>query len=185
MLVTRPVCFDPIGNFSSTVSQGSACSCFMPRLMRWVSLLILITWTFTVSPIPRISLGWLTRRQAMSVTCRRPSTPPRSTKAPYSVMFLTTPSTTSPSLSRATISARCSARLSSRTARRDTTMLPRRRSIFRIWNGWGMCISGPASRTGRTSTWLPGRNATAPPRSTVNPPLTRPKIAPSTRSSFS
>jgi hypothetical protein len=41
----------------------------------------------------RISEGWLTRRQAMSVTCSRPSTPPRSTKAPYSVMFLTTPST--------------------------------------------------------------------------------------------
>jgi hypothetical protein len=27
----------------------------------------------------------------MSVMCRRPSMPPRSTKAPYSVMFLTTP----------------------------------------------------------------------------------------------
>ena len=38
------------------------------------------------------------------------------------------------------------------------------------------------SRTGRTSTWLPGRKATAPPRSTVKPPLTRPKIVPSTRS---
>ena len=32
------------------------------------------------------------------------------------------------------------------------------------------------SRTGRISTWLPGRNATAPLRSTVKPPLTRPKI---------
>ena len=31
------------------------------------------------------------------------------------------------------------------------------------------------------STWLPGRKATAPPRSTVKPPLTRPKITPSTR----
>ena len=38
------------------------------------------------------------------------------------------------------------------------------------------------SRTGRISTWLPGRNATAPLRSTVNPPLTRPKIMPVTRS---
>ena len=34
------------------------------------------------------------------------------------------------------------------------------------------------SRTGRMSTWLPGRNATAPPRSTAKPPLTRPKIVP-------
>ena len=32
------------------------------------------------------------------------------------------------------------------------------------------------------STWLPGRKATAPLRSTVKPPLTRPKITPVTRS---
>ena len=76
---------------------------------------------------------------------------------------------------------RCSARVSSRIARRDTTILPRRRSILRIWNGCGRSISGPTSRTGRMSTWLPGRKATAPPRSTVKPPLTRPKITPSTR----
>ncbi len=44
-----------------------------------------------------------------------------------------------------------------------------------------MSISGCTSRTGRISTWLPGRNATAPLRSTVKPPLTRPKITPSTR----
>ena len=40
--------------------------------------------------------------------------------------------------------------------------------------GCGVPISGPTSRTGRMSTWLPGKNATAPPRSTVKPPLTRP-----------
>ena len=33
-------------------------------------------------PMTSASLGWLMRRQAMSVTCSRPSTPPRSTKAP-------------------------------------------------------------------------------------------------------
>ena len=71
--------------------------------------------------------------------------------------------------------------VSSSTARRDTTMLPRARSILRIWNGCGVPISGPTSRTGRMSTWLPGRKATAPPRSTVKPPLTRPKIVPLTR----
>ena len=37
---------------------------------------------------------------------------------------------------------RCSARVSSRMARRDTTILPRRRSILRIWNGCGRSISG-------------------------------------------
>ena len=75
-----------------------------------------------------------------------------------------------------------SARLSSSTARRDTTMLPRERSILRIWKGCGVPSSGVMSRTGRISTWLPGRNATAPLRSTVKPPLTRPKIMPVTRS---
>ena len=61
-------------------------------------------------------------------------------------------------------------------------MLLRLRSIFRIWNGCGVFISGPMSRTGRMSTWLPGRNATAPARSTMKPPLTRPKMVPLIRS---
>src|SRR3990170_3115382 len=71
-------------------------------------------------------------------------------------MFLTTPCSTWPSLRLAISSERASARLSSSTARRDTTMLPRERSIFRIWNGCGVPINGPTSRTGRMSTWLPG-----------------------------
>src|SRR6185503_15947859 len=96
-------------------------------------------------------------------------------------MLLTAPERTWPSLRFATSSLRASARLSSSTARRETTMLPRARSIFRIWNGCGVPISGPTSRTGRMSTWLPGRNATAPLRSTVKPPFTRPKITPVTR----
>ena len=61
----------------------------------------------------------------------------------------------------ATSSLRCSARVSSSTARRETTMLPRARSIFRIWKGCGLFISGPTSRTGRMSTWLPGKKAGA------------------------
>ncbi len=77
---------------------------------------------------------------------------------------------------------RSSARVSSMTARRDTTMLPRRRSILRMANCWPGPSAGPTSRTGRTSTWLPGRKATAPDRSTVKPPFTRPKIVPMTRS---
>ena len=40
-------------------------------------------------------------------------------------------------MSEATSSERASARLSSSTARRETTMLPRERSILRIWNGCG------------------------------------------------
>jgi hypothetical protein len=57
-------------------------SCFMPRLMRWVSGLILMIWTLTVWPTDRTSVGWLTRFHEMSVTCSRPSMPPRSTNAP-------------------------------------------------------------------------------------------------------
>jgi hypothetical protein len=71
-----------------------------------------------------------------------------------------------------TSSWRCSARVSSSTVRRETTMLPRRRSILRIWNGCGAFISGVTSRIGRMSTCERGRNATAPSRSTVKPPLT-------------
>ncbi len=53
-------------------------------------------------------------------------------------------------------------------------------AILRIWNGCGVCISGVTSRTGRMSTWLRGRKATAPSRSTVKPPLTWLKITPVT-----
>ena len=42
----------------------------------------------------------------------------------------------------ATSSERASARLSSSTARRETTILPRERSILRIWNGCGVPSSG-------------------------------------------
>src|SRR6185312_14701717 len=96
-------------------------------------------------------------------------------------MFLTTPSTIWPSSSCWTISERCSARLSSRMARRDTTILPRRLSILRMAKGCSTFISGPISRIGRMSTCERGRNATAPSRSTVKPPLTWLKIVPSTR----
>src|SRR6266481_5406371 len=61
-------------------------------------------------------------------------------------MFLTTPLRICPSFRLATSSERCSARLSSRTARRDTTMLPRERSILRIWNGCGDPNSGVSRR---------------------------------------
>src|SRR6202171_2389593 len=57
-------------------------------------------------------------------------------------MFLTTPSMTWPSSRFCTSSWRCSARVSSSTVRRDTTMLPRRRSILRIWNGCELFIRG-------------------------------------------
>ena len=38
-------------------SHGSLSSCFMPRLMRWVSRLMRMICTFTVSPMPSTSDG--------------------------------------------------------------------------------------------------------------------------------
>src|SRR5712692_8873785 len=63
-------------------------------------------------------------------------------------MFLTTPSSTWPSDRLPIRRVRSSARVSSMTARRDTTMLPRRRSILRMANCWAWPISGPTSHTG-------------------------------------
>src|ERR1700746_969868 len=72
----------PTGNLASIPCQGSSCSCFMPSEMRWVSWLILMILTFTCWPMLSTSVGGLTRRRAMSVTCSSPSMPPRSTNAP-------------------------------------------------------------------------------------------------------
>ena len=54
----------------------------MPSEIRWVSGLILMICTLTVSPTLRTWLGCVTRFQLMSVTCSNPSMPPRSPKAP-------------------------------------------------------------------------------------------------------
>ena len=86
------------------------------------------------------SEGWLTRPHDMSVMWSRPSTPPKSMKAPKSVMFLTTPSRIWPSSNTLTISSRIRARSSSSTARRETTML--RRALLSLMilkgNSWPM-----------------------------------------------
>jgi len=57
MLVTRPVSFAPTGYLADAPSHGSLSSCFMPSEMRCVSWFTLITWTFTVWPIERTSVG--------------------------------------------------------------------------------------------------------------------------------
>ena len=61
MLVTRPLNSPPTGYLAAAPSHGSLSSCFMPRLMRCVSRLMRMICTFTVSPMPSTSLGWLTR----------------------------------------------------------------------------------------------------------------------------
>lgn len=58
MSVTRPVSFfAPTGYLTIAPSQGSLSSCFMPRLMRWVSFVDADDLHLTVSPMFRTSLG--------------------------------------------------------------------------------------------------------------------------------
>ena len=80
--VTFPLTRLPTVNSLSTPSHGSFVSCFIPREIRFVSLLNFITITWTFCPIETTSEGWLTRLQAISALCNKPSIPPISTKAP-------------------------------------------------------------------------------------------------------
>src|SRR3989442_1214577 len=66
----------------------------------------------------------------MSVMCSRPSTPPRSMKAPKSAMFLTTPFRTWPTWSSFIRTSRLVLRSASSSTRRLTTMLRRRLQSF-------------------------------------------------------
>ena len=57
MFVTRPLNVPSIGYLAAAPSHGSLSSCFMPRLMRWVSRLMRMICTLTVSPMPSASDG--------------------------------------------------------------------------------------------------------------------------------
>ena len=120
------------------------------------------------------------RPQDMSVMCSRPSTPPRSMKAPYSVMFLTTPLMRIPITRFFSVSRRFSSRPFSSTARRESTTLPRWRLSLRIFITIFWPTKWPRSRTGRRSTCEPGRKPRTP-MSTARPPLilsvTKPSIS--------
>ena len=94
------------------------------------------------------------------------------------------PRTTEPSW-RLSISAERSAENScSTTARRETTTLLRFWSSLMTLNSSGLFSRYEVSRTGRTSTSEPGRNARTCSISTVNPPLTRPVMTPMTISAL-
>ncbi|MDT4852451.1 hypothetical protein FQZ97_866850 [compost metagenome] len=108
--------------------------------------------------------------------------PPRSTNAPYSVMFLTTPRTTAPSFRVSISLARSSPMLASTTARRDSTTLLRLRSSLMTLNSRVLFSYGVRSLIGRVSISEPGRNARMPLTRTVRPPLTLPLVVPVTKS---
>ena len=71
-----------IGNLDSMPIQGSTTSCLMPSDTFCSSSSYLMTFTSSSSPILIASEGWLILLHEMSVICKRPSIPPKSTKAP-------------------------------------------------------------------------------------------------------
>src|SRR2546425_97107 len=107
----------------------------------------------------------------MSVMWSRPSTPPRSMKAPKSVMFFTMPLRTWPTSSSFIRTSRLVLRSASSSTRRDTTMLRRRLLSLMILNSKLWPSSSSMLGTRRSAIWLPGRNASTPMRSTTTPPL--------------
>ena len=77
--------------------HGSALSCLIPRDTRARARSTLRTLASTTSPTLTASDGWLIFFHDRSCRWMSPSTPPRSTNAPKSVMVLTVPLTVWPS----------------------------------------------------------------------------------------
>src|SRR6266702_1685843 len=107
----------------------------------------------------------------MSVMWSRPSTPPRSMKAPKSVMFFTMPFRVWPTCSSFIRTSRLVLRSASSSTRRLTTMLRRRLFSLMILNSKLWPKSSSMLGTRRSAIWLPGRKASTPIRSTTTPPL--------------
>ena len=83
--------------------------------------------------------------------------PPRSMNAPYSVRFLTMPSTIWPSLRRSSVDSLRAARSFSSSTRRDSTMLPRFLLNLMTLNLKFWPRNASRLRTGRRSTCEPGQ----------------------------
>src|SRR3989337_1345562 len=95
-------------------------------------------------------------------------------------MFLTFPTTTSPSRIFSRIVFRPASRFCSSCARLETTTLAFFRESLSPLNFPSSPVTDSLSRTGRRSTWLPGRKAFTQSMSTVYPPLTLATIFPGT-----
>src|ERR1035438_2048261 len=94
--------------------------------------------------------------------------PPRSMKAPYSVRFLTVPTTIAPSERCSSVTLLRELISSSSASLRDTTTLPRRRLSLMILTGMSWPISESRLCTGRGSACEPGMNDLTP-TSTASP----------------
>ena len=157
--------------FCEPQARGPAVFCLMPSETFCFSRSYLRMTTSILSPTFKISEGWLILPQDMSVIWSRPSMPPRSTKAPYSVTFLTVPA-------------------------HDLAFGEGGERFF-LFGILLLLEDGPAGKhdiaaagvhlddlhlqhlpdhllswcTGLVSIWEPGRKAATPPMSTVKPPL--------------
>src|SRR5206468_2912532 len=99
-------------------------------------------------------------------------------------MFFTVPVSTMPSDSTSSVCFFFSSRSSSRTERRESTTLPRRRLSLMTFARIVWPTMEARFFTGRRSTCEPGRNALTP-TSTARPPLTTSTTRPSTGADFS
>ena len=106
--------------------------------------------------------------------------PLRSTNAPKSVMFFTTPRRVWPGWISSSSFFFCSRRVSSIRSRRDSTMLRRSLLILMTLHSSVWPRKSSRLRAGTTSICEPGRNASTPPTSTSRPPLTLPLTVPLT-----
>ena len=149
--------------------------------MRWRSRSMSSTLTCTVSPMERISLGWLTCDHDSSEMWIRPSMPSRSTNAPKSTMLEIWPSMMRPGCRRSRIAWRCSLRSSSSTARRESTTLLRERLSSMTLHSMFWPRYSSRFGTRRMSTSEAGRKPRTP-RSMIRPPLTTSMTAPMTGS---
>ena len=111
--------------------------------------------------------------------------PPRSTKAPKSVIFFTIPSRTIPISISSRTACLFSSRSSSNMALRESTMFCLSSLNFTILNSLSTPRNSSKSITGLISTCEPGRKACTTPKSTTIPPLILRLINPVMSSSFS
>ena len=71
-----------MGYVSLIFSHGSSDNCFKPKEILDFSLSNLVIFKSNSSPTVNTSEGWFILFQVMSVICKSPSIPPKSTKAP-------------------------------------------------------------------------------------------------------
>ncbi len=135
--------------------------------------------TSNFCPSWTISEGCLIRRQVMSVTWSKPSTPSRSKNTPKSVMFLTTPIRTSFGWMHSRSSAFFEMRSASRSSRRETTTFLRSALILSILKSNVLSRYSSRFLILLLSICEPGKNASIP-ISTINPPFTLRRTRPRT-----